>query len=150
MRQIIQRLGDFWSSCAQLRSQFTFLAIKYPLAVEAVVDDHEQEYLKATATVMLPSIKGKTFISFISDKDTYTRWPLSVHGLKVDVKVAYGNIQCVLIVLPLYLCPDHGQLHMCRSEVILQGLLESLSTVTPARNFGCFLDACVQATEQYA
>ncbi|RDX56232.1 hypothetical protein OH76DRAFT_1427885 [Lentinus brumalis] len=129
LKQIIHRLGDFWSSCAQLRSQFTFLAIKYPLVIESISDDHQQEYLKATATVMLPSIKGKTLISFILDRDTYARWPLSVQGLKVDVKVAYGNIQ---------------------SEVILQGLLESLSTVTPARNFGCFLDACVQATEQYA
>ncbi|RPD81656.1 hypothetical protein L226DRAFT_555808 [Lentinus tigrinus ALCF2SS1-7] len=129
LKQIIQRLGDFWSSCAQLRSQFTFLAIKYPLVVESVADDHGRPYLKATATIMLPRIKGKTLISFILDKDTYTRWPMSVHGLKVDAKVAYGNIQ---------------------SEVILQGLLESLSTVTSARNFGCFLDACVQATEQYA
>ena len=95
MRQIIQRLGDFWSSCAQLRSQFTFLAIKYPLAVEAVIDDHEQEYLKATATVVIPSARGKAYISFLLDRDTYSRWPLSVRGLKSHVEVAYGAIKYV-------------------------------------------------------
>ncbi len=91
----MERLSDFWSACAQLRSQLTFLGIKYPLSVEAVTDDQGQEFLKATATIMLPRIKGKTFISYILDKDTYTRWPLSVRGLKVDAKVAYGDVQYV-------------------------------------------------------
>ena len=94
--QIVERLSDFWSSCAQLRSQFTFLGIKYPLQVEGVTDEHGHDYLRATATVMLPRVKGKTYISFILDKDTFTRWPLSVRGLKVDAKVAYGDVQYVL------------------------------------------------------
>ncbi|KAI0735508.1 Spc7 kinetochore protein-domain-containing protein [Earliella scabrosa] len=128
LKQIIERLSDFWSSCAQLRSQFTFLGIKYPLQVEGVTDEHGHDYLRATATVMLPRVKGKTYISFILDKDTFTRWPLSVRGLKVDAKVAYGDVQ---------------------DEVILQGLLENLSGVTPARTFGCLLDACVDATSQF-
>ena len=94
--KIIERLGDFWSSCAQLRSQLTFLAIKYPLNVQGVTDDdHGQDYLKATATIMLPVVKGKALITFLLDKDTYTRWPLSIQGLKVDAQVAYGNIQYV-------------------------------------------------------
>ncbi|KAI0757336.1 hypothetical protein C8Q80DRAFT_94776 [Daedaleopsis nitida] len=108
--------------------QFTFLAIKYPLQVDGITDEHGDEYLKATATVMLPGIKGKAFISFILDKDTYTRWPLSMQNLKVDVNVAYGEIQ---------------------EDVILRGLLESLSGFTPALNYGCLLDACAEATGQF-
>ena len=64
-RQVLERLGDFWSSCAQLRSQLTFLAIKYPLAVEALADDSGRPVLRATATVMFPTAKGKAFISFL-------------------------------------------------------------------------------------
>ena len=101
MGQIIERLSDFWSSFAQLRSQFTFLGIKYPLQVEGVTDEHGHDYLRATATVMLPRVKGKTYISFILDKDTFTRWPLSVRGLKVDAKVAYGDVQYVLASIPI-------------------------------------------------
>ena len=88
-------MSDFWSSCAQFRTQLTFLAIKYPLAVEGIFDEAGEEYLKATATVMFPSAKGKAYISFLLDKDTYTRWPLAVRGLKSHVEVAYGAIQCV-------------------------------------------------------
>ncbi|KAI0374510.1 hypothetical protein BV20DRAFT_1033319 [Pilatotrama ljubarskyi] len=97
IKQVIGRLGDFWSSCAQLRSQLTFLAIKYPLSVEALEDDKGQPVLHATATVMFPQVLGKAFISFLFDRDTYSRWPLSVRGLKPDVQVAYGAIQYVHI-----------------------------------------------------
>ena len=89
----VERLSDFWSSCAQLRSQLTFLAIKYPLSVGLTTDDEGQEYLMVTVTVMLPGVKGKALISFLLDKDTYTRWPMSVHGLKSHVEVAYGPVK---------------------------------------------------------
>ena len=88
-------MGDFWSGCSQLRSQFTFLAIKYPLDVEIVNDEQGLDYLKATVAVIFPRVKGKAYISFLLDKDTYTRWPLAVRGLKSHVEVAYGAIQCV-------------------------------------------------------
>ena len=93
--QVLERLGDFWSSCAQLRSQLTFLSIKYPLTVEALLDEKDQPFLRATATVMFPSLKSKALISFLLDKETYSRWPLSVRGLKADVRVAYGIIKYV-------------------------------------------------------
>ena len=93
--QVLERLGDFWSSCAQLRSQLTFLSIKYPLTVEALLDEKDQPFLRATATVMFPLLKSKALISFLLDKETYSRCPLSVRGLKADVRVAYGIIKYV-------------------------------------------------------
>ncbi|KAL7285776.1 hypothetical protein ACG7TL_000885 [Trametes sanguinea] len=128
IKQVLERLGDFWSSCAQLRSQLTFLAIKYPLAVESVVDEKDDTYLQATATVMFPSAKGKAFISFLFDRDTYSRWPLSVRSLKSDVQVAYGSLD---------------------RQHILSAVLGRLAQVTPADSHGCLLDACIEATEQY-
>ncbi|TBU34906.1 Spc7 kinetochore protein-domain-containing protein [Dichomitus squalens] len=128
LREVVERLSDFWSSCAQFRSQLTFLAIKYPLVVEGIFDDAGEEYLKATAAVMFPSAKGKAYISFLLDKDTYSRWPLSVRGLKSHVEVAYGAIQ---------------------SDAILAAILNRLSQVSPADSHGCLLDACIEATEQY-
>ncbi|KAI0666330.1 Spc7 kinetochore protein-domain-containing protein [Trametes maxima] len=128
IKQVLERLGDFWSSCAQLRSQFTFLAIKYPLAVEDLVDEQSQPMLRATATVMFPSAKGKAFISFLLDRNTYSRWPLSVNALKADVKVAYGEIE---------------------QQAVLNAVLGRLAQVTPADSHGCLLDACIEATEQY-
>ncbi|CDO75877.1 hypothetical protein BN946_scf184672.g10 [Trametes cinnabarina] len=103
LKQVLERLGDFWSSCAQLRSQLTFLGIKYPLVVESIVDEKDQTYLQATATVMFPSAKGKAFISFLFDKETYSRWPLSVRSLKSDVQVAYGAIEYVHLYMLLQL-----------------------------------------------
>ena len=63
--------------------------------MDGISDDNGEEYLKATATVMFPKAKGKAYISFLLDKDTYSRWPLSIRGLKSHVEVAYGSIQCV-------------------------------------------------------
>ena len=90
---VVQRLGDFWSSCAQIRSQLTFLRVKYPLAVDAVPADNVPPSLQAKATVIFSSAKSKVYISFIFDWDTYSRWPLSIESLKCEVKVAYGGIE---------------------------------------------------------
>ena len=110
------------------------------------MDDHGHEYLKVTATAVLPSIKGKAFVSFILDRNTYTHWPLSMQGLKVDVKVAYGDVQYVPILI---ICYGAVLILACREEVILQGLRESLAGFTPARNYGCLLDACAESTGQF-
>ncbi|CCM00329.1 uncharacterized protein FIBRA_02359 [Fibroporia radiculosa] len=129
VRKIVERLGGFWSSCAQVRSQFTFLAIKYPLLVEVVspVDDGILA-LHAKATVLFPAAKGKAFISFIFDSKTFSAWPMSIGSLKADVEVAYGRIQ---------------------RDVILDAVMGRLSQATPADSHGCLLDACIEATERY-
>ncbi|KAH9949433.1 Spc7 kinetochore protein-domain-containing protein [Amylocystis lapponica] len=129
VRKIIEHLGDFWSSCAQLRSQLTFLAIKYPLAVEAVQNlETNTINLRAKATVLFPSAKGKAYISFILDSQTYSRWPTSIGSLKWDVEVAYGHLQ---------------------RDRILSAVSGRISQATAADSHGCLLDACIEATEQY-
>lgn len=91
--QIIQRLGDFWSSCAQIRSQLTFLKIKYPLALTLLPVKNAAPSLKVTATVLFLAVRAKAYISFVFDAETYTRWPLTIAALKTDVEVAYGGIE---------------------------------------------------------
>ena len=141
-------MGDFWSCCAQLRSQLNFLAIKYPLDVEIVNDEEGQDYLRVTATVIFPRVKGKAYISFQFDRNTYTRWPLSVRGLTSYVEVAYGAIEYVTSTsCSLHPCTDNSP--CCRDGVILQAILNRLSQVSPADSHGCLLDACIEGTEQY-
>ncbi|EIW64941.1 uncharacterized protein TRAVEDRAFT_68623 [Trametes versicolor FP-101664 SS1] len=127
IKQVIELLGDFWSSCAQLRSQLTFLAIKWPVAVEALADDTGALFLRATVTMMLPAAHSKAHVTFLWDRDTYARWPLSVGGLKADVQVAYGAI---------------------KRETILDPILGRISQASHSDSHGCLLDACIEATEQ--
>lgn len=68
--------------------------MKYPLSVETRSKIEGQlPDLHAKATVMFPSVKGKAYISFIFDSQTYSRWPMSFESLKADVEVAYGRIR---------------------------------------------------------
>lgn len=91
--QVVQRLGDFWISCAQIRSQLMFLSIKYPLTCQLVPVDNSMPLFKATASVLFPSRKAKADISFIWDYKTYLEWPMSIGSLKSDVHIAYGGIE---------------------------------------------------------
>ncbi|KAI9462336.1 Spc7 kinetochore protein-domain-containing protein [Lactarius psammicola] len=92
IKQIVQGLGDFWSGCAQLRTHFTFLSIKYPVSVEpqSPRDDGRHQGLIATATVLLPSVRAKLFVSFVLDIDTFWGWPTSIGGVDCRIKKAYG------------------------------------------------------------
>ena len=90
---VVQRLGDFWTSCAQIRSQLTFLRVKYPLVVDTISANKGPPSLRAKAAVIFPSVKSKVHITFIFDWDTYSRWPLSISSLRCEVKVAYGGIE---------------------------------------------------------
>jgi kinetochore protein Spc7/SPC105 len=85
-------LGDFWLGCAQLRSHFTFLSIKYPVSVdlEPPRDNGDLQGLVATATVLLPSVKAKLFVSFILDNNTLWAWPASIGNVDCKIKKAYG------------------------------------------------------------
>jgi kinetochore protein Spc7/SPC105 len=85
-------LGEFWLGCAQLRSHFTFLSIKYPVSVDPQPprDNGDLQGLVATATVLLPSVKAKLFVSFILDNDTLWAWPTSISDVDCKIKKAYG------------------------------------------------------------
>lgn len=123
VRQIVHRLGDYWSSCAQLRSQLRFLGIKYPIEIEV---SQPSQVFKAKTMVMFPSIMGKAFISFIFSLETFSRWPMSIRSLDCEVEVAYGPID---------------------RSAILTAVMERLSEATPSDNYACLLDACIEAQE---
>lgn len=86
--QIVQRLGDFWSSCTQLQAQLKLVSIKFPLLVEETPTG-----LSATATIMFQSVKAKALISFILDTPVFSSWPMLIESMRCDVKVAYGPIE---------------------------------------------------------
>lgn len=92
--QIVQRLGDYWSSCAQLRSQLKLVAIKYPLSVEITPPAHDgTSGFIAVATIIFPNVKAKAFVSFILDMKTFSSWPMSIGAINCEVQVAYGPIE---------------------------------------------------------
>ncbi|KAI0706070.1 Spc7 kinetochore protein-domain-containing protein [Cytidiella melzeri] len=129
LRTIIQRLSDFWTSCAEIRLQLTFLAVQYPLELKLHPNENSLPTFEVSAKVLFPSVKSKANIKFIFDPDTYTRWPLSIGLLQCDATVAYGRA-------------DRQQ--------ILAAIQSRLSQATSSESHGCLLDACIEATEQLA
>ncbi|KAG2756515.1 hypothetical protein P692DRAFT_20852947 [Suillus brevipes Sb2] len=127
VRQIVERLGDYWSACSQLLAQLKLVAIKYPIAVTHGGDDDSG--FTATVTVMFPSKKAKAFISFIFDTRTLSSWPISIQSMQCDVKVAYGPVQ---------------------RDTLQEAILGRLREATVADNYGCLLDACTVALDCYA
>ncbi|CAA7258736.1 unnamed protein product [Cyclocybe aegerita] len=130
VRQIVHRLNDYWSSCAQLRSQLTLLSIKYPvdIVVPPPSPENPSPSFKARAAVMFPSKTGRAFISFMFSFNTLSQWPMSLNSLDCEVDVAYGSME--------------------RSE-ILKSVMDRLSQATPSENYACLLDACIEAQELY-
>ncbi|KAG2149678.1 Spc7 kinetochore protein-domain-containing protein [Suillus cothurnatus] len=127
VRQIVERLGDYWSACSQLLTQLKLVAIKYPVAVTHSGDDDSG--FTATVTVMFPSKKAKALISFIFDTRTFSSWPISIQSMQCDVKVAYGPVQ---------------------RDTLQEAVLGRLREATLADNYGCLLDACTVALDCYA
>ncbi|KAI9511777.1 Spc7 kinetochore protein-domain-containing protein [Russula earlei] len=129
--QIVQALGDFWSGCAQLRSQFKFLSIKYPVSVtpQPPRGNSDLQGLVTTATVLLASVKAKLYVSFILNNDVLWAWPSSIANVDCEIEKSYG--------------PDIDL------EKIRQAILQRMSTCTPDDNHACFLDACIEATLEY-
>ncbi|KAG1864649.1 Spc7 kinetochore protein-domain-containing protein [Suillus subalutaceus] len=93
VRQIVERLGDYWSACSQLLTQLKLVAIKYPVAVTHGEDDDSG--FTATVTVMLPSQKAKALISFIFDTRTRDTLQEAILGRLREATVA-DNYGCLL------------------------------------------------------
>lgn len=53
--------------------------------------------VRAKAMVLLDSLESKVYIYFIWDSDVLARWPLSIASMKYDIKVAYGEAECVSV-----------------------------------------------------
>ncbi|KAG2117939.1 Spc7 kinetochore protein-domain-containing protein [Suillus discolor] len=126
VRQIVERLGDYWSACSQLLAQLKLVAIKYPVSITHGEDDDSG--FTATVTVMLPSKKAKALISFIFNTQTFSSWPISIRSMQCDVKVAYGPVQ---------------------RDTLQEAILGRLRETTVADNYGCLLDACTVALDCY-
>ena len=91
-RHVVQTLTDYWSSCTQVRGQLLHLSVKYPIEIEVLP---QSSGFKAHAAVLFPSVKGKAILSFIFSTDTCARWPATIDALRCQVRVAYGNLECV-------------------------------------------------------
>ncbi|KAG2156535.1 Spc7 kinetochore protein-domain-containing protein [Suillus bovinus] len=127
VRQIVERLGDYWSACSQLLAQLKLVMIKYPVTITHGDDDDVG--FTATVTVVFPSKKAKALISFIFDTRTFSSWPISIQSMQCDVKVAYGPVQ---------------------RDTLQEAILGRLREATVADNYGCLLDACTVALDCYA
>ncbi|KDR84860.1 hypothetical protein GALMADRAFT_233294 [Galerina marginata CBS 339.88] len=128
VREIVHRLSDYWSACAQLRSQLTLLNIKYPVEISVCLPSRESPLpsFKAKTMVMFPSVKGKAFISFVFGFETLSQWPMSIKSLDCEVEVAYGPMD---------------------PSAILEAVSSRISQATPSDNYACLLDACIEAQD---
>jgi len=121
IRRIVQTLGDYWSSCSQLQAQLKLVSIKFPLSIEETPAG-----FSATATVLFPSHKAKSLISFIFNIPIFSSWPLLINSMACDVKVAYGSID---------------------RDAILKAVTARIAQASPINNHACLLDACMEAME---
>ncbi|KAF8078326.1 Spc7 kinetochore protein-domain-containing protein [Lyophyllum atratum] len=128
-RQIIHRLSDYWSSCAQLRAQLKLLTVKYPVEIEVVKGSRDEApSFKATVMVLFTSVKAKAFVSFVFSAKTFCYWPVAIRSLRCEVEVVYGNVD---------------------RDIIANAVTDRLSQASPEDNYACLLDACIEAQEIY-
>jgi len=99
----VEALSDFWTSCAQIRSQFTFLAIKYPLNIQATPNSGAANptAFKAVASILFEKQKAKATVTFVFSNDLLARWPFAIRTLNCEVNVVY----CMVLSTPMYCVP---------------------------------------------
>lgn len=140
-------LNDFWTSCAQIRTQLQLLSIKFPLSIESL-QDKGSPGIKAVALVLLHRHKAKANVTFLFDETVMARWPSTIRELQCDVEITYGRIKYVQLLSVDY---DHSNttsfLH--RAEEVRAVILERLSEATIDGNHACLLDACSEAVARY-
>ncbi|TFK30384.1 hypothetical protein FA15DRAFT_751438 [Coprinopsis marcescibilis] len=129
VRQIVHRLGDYWTSCNQLRSQLRLLNIKYPIEVQIVPPSTSEPTpsFHARTTVMIPKQQGKAIVSFIFNLQAFSEWPISIDSLICEVDVAYGNLD---------------------RSAILEAVAGRLAQATADDNYA-LLDSCIDAQALY-
>ncbi|KLO20428.1 Spc7-domain-containing protein [Schizopora paradoxa] len=128
VKQLVESLGDFWTSCAQIRNQLTFLSIKYPLVLEPLSSQTDCQGFKARATLLFQKQRAKATVSFIFNEELLARWPFKIRALECQVKVAYGAVD---------------------PELIHSAVMQRLSEASVEDNHACLLDACVEASSRY-
>ncbi|KAJ7293774.1 Spc7 kinetochore protein-domain-containing protein [Mycena rebaudengoi] len=124
-RQIVQQLADYWSACGQIRMQLFQLTIKYPLEIQILSSGQE---FRAKVVVLFPAVKAKAFIYFIFSSATFSGWPISIGSLRHDVEVVYGAVD---------------------PTAISKAVSDRLDQASPADNYACLMDACIEAQVLY-
>ncbi|EJD04390.1 uncharacterized protein FOMMEDRAFT_155520 [Fomitiporia mediterranea MF3/22] len=131
IKKIVEAMSDFWTSCMQIRTQLTFLGIKYPLTLEPLApqdDDGTPIGLKAVASILIHKHKTKLLVGFMFNPEVLSSWPFSIRKLQVEVKTAYGKIN---------------------SEDMRSAVLQRLSEASIENNHACLLDSCVEAAQRF-
>ena len=80
--QIVQRLSDYWSSCARLRLQLKLVAVKFPLSCHILPTQNGTRAFASRVAVIFAERKAKAVVSFIFDADTFSSWPISIRSVK--------------------------------------------------------------------
>ncbi|KAJ7596756.1 Spc7 kinetochore protein-domain-containing protein [Mycena floridula] len=123
IREVVQTLSDYWSSCTQVRSQLQHLGIRYPVEIEVRAGGA----FAANASVLFPAHKAKALVSFVFDPETFASWPVSIRSLRCEAQVSYGLV---------------------RSETVVNEVNKRFSQATPADHFACLADACIEAQNE--
>jgi kinetochore protein Spc7/SPC105 len=89
----VQTLGDFFLGISQIRTQLKLLSIKYPLDVSITppLSNVGLVGIRATAMVLLPSVRGKVYVTFVFGGGVLVEWPGSVGMVGCEVSRGYGD-----------------------------------------------------------
>ncbi|KAF6766101.1 Spc7 kinetochore protein-domain-containing protein [Ephemerocybe angulata] len=127
----IHKLGDYWTSCSQLRSHLRLLNIKYPIAIDIgpmpAPDSGSLPTFQVRASVMFPKVAGKAIVSYIFNLQAFSQWPLSIDSLDCAVEISYGPL-------------DRG--------AILKAVIDRLAEASFSDNY-LLLDSCIEAQNLY-
>ncbi|KAF5337355.1 hypothetical protein D9611_003088 [Ephemerocybe angulata] len=127
----IHKLGDYWTSCSQLRSHLRLLNIKYPIDIDIgpmpAPDSGSLPTFQVRASVMFPKVAGKAIVSYIFNLQAFSQWPLSIDSLDCAVEISYGPL-------------DRG--------AILKAVIDRLAEASFSDNY-LLLDSCIEAQNLY-
>ncbi|KAL5495664.1 hypothetical protein ACEPAI_1127 [Sanghuangporus weigelae] len=127
IKRVLEALSDFWTSCAQIRTQFVFLGIKYPLKLELVEADGTTN-LRVVASMLFSKRTTKVLVAFVFMPEVLAGWPFVIRKLQCEVKTVYGTID---------------------PEEIRSAIMERLSESSIEDNHACLLDSCVEAASRF-
>jgi len=89
--QIVHKLADYWSSCAQLCAQIRYLSLKYPIELEFDQSSSKPfSEFRTQVPLLFPVLKSKVIVSFVFNRDTFSRWAVSIKSMRYEVDVAFG------------------------------------------------------------
>ncbi|THU91653.1 hypothetical protein K435DRAFT_727026 [Dendrothele bispora CBS 962.96] len=126
-RQIVHKLADYWSSCSQLCTQIRYLSLRYPIEFEFSQSSTKPfSEFRTNVPILFPSVKSKVVVSFVFNRDAFSRWPMSIKSLRYEVIVAFGRANV---------------------QEIESAILARLNEASPQDSFACLLDACMVVQE---